>query len=68
LAAEYRGCLVEACGNGEIAADADVDALTVFFVAVTRGMEISGRAGATRDALRTVAYTALQAIPLTHPA
>ena len=68
LAAEYRGCLVEACDNGEIAADADVDALAVYFVAVTRGMEILGRSGATRDVLRTVAYTALQAIPLPHPA
>jgi AcrR family transcriptional regulator len=68
LAAAYRQCLVEAQRSGEVAADADADELAVFCVAVTQGMEVLGRAGASRATLTAVGLQALHAIPQAGPA
>lgn len=64
LETEYRDCLTEARDDGQIAADADLDWLATYFVAVTRGMEILGHAGASLETLQAVAMTAVQAIPI----
>lgn len=67
LETEYRDCLAEARDEGQIAADADLESLATYFVAVTRGMEVLGHAGASRETLQTVASTSLRAIPLSGP-
>jgi AcrR family transcriptional regulator len=59
----YRRCLVDAQKSGEIDPDADATALAAYFVAVSRGMEIIGKAGASRAKLTSIALTSLQAIP-----
>lgn len=64
LETEYRDCLAEGRDGGQIAADADLDALATYFVAVTRGMEVLGHSGASRETLQAVAANALRAIPL----
>lgn len=64
LETEYRDCLTEARDAGQIAADVDLDSLATYFVAVTRGMEVLGHAGASFETLHAVAATALEAIPL----
>lgn len=58
----YRQCVVEAQDAGEIARDLSPDALAAFFVALTRGMEVMGNAGADRAALTGVALTSLELI------
>src|SRR5882757_8412647 len=59
----YRQCLVDAQRSGEIDPDADATALAAYFVAVSRGMEIIGKAGASRAKLTSIALTSLQPIP-----
>jgi AcrR family transcriptional regulator len=59
----YRQCLIDAQEAGEIDPDADATALAAYFVAVSRGMEIIGKAGASRAKLTSIALTSLQAIP-----
>jgi len=59
----YRQCLIDAQKSGEIDPDADATALAAYFVAVSRGMEIIGKAGASRAKLTSIALTSLQAIP-----
>ncbi|ATE55268.1 TetR/AcrR family transcriptional regulator [Actinosynnema pretiosum] len=70
LAGIYAGCLEHARENGDLPADADVDSLAVYFVAVTKGMELLGRAGVGRAALTAVALDSLRALgdrPATDP-
>jgi TetR/AcrR family transcriptional repressor of nem operon len=61
----YRQCIVDAQRSGEIDPDADATALAAFFVAVSRGMEVVGRAGVPRAKLTAIALTSLRAIPVT---
>ncbi|MEV4817093.1 TetR/AcrR family transcriptional regulator [Micromonospora tulbaghiae] len=62
LAGVYAGCLEHARENGDLPEDANVQSLAVYFVAVTRGMELLGRAGVGRGVLTTVALDALRAL------
>lgn len=64
LETEYRDCLAEARDSGHIAADCDLESLATYFVAVTRGMEVLGHAGASLETLQSVAANAMEAIPL----
>ncbi len=61
----YRRCLIDAQNSGEVESDADAGALAAFFVAVTRGMEVLGRAGVGRAELTSIALTSLRALPTT---
>jgi AcrR family transcriptional regulator len=56
----YGSCILEAQGAGEIDPGADPAALAVFFVALTRGMEVLGNAGVSRAELTKVALTSLR--------
>lgn len=67
LAAVYEQCLIDAQRSGEVAPDADTAALASFCVAVTQGMEVMGRAGASRETLVSIGIQALKAIPLAGP-
>ncbi|VXC42427.1 Transcriptional regulator, TetR family [Arthrobacter sp. 9V] len=58
----YRNCLAEAQTLGELGEDADLDGLASFFLALTRGMEVIGRAGIARAELTGIATTALDSI------
>ncbi|GAB7046756.1 TetR/AcrR family transcriptional regulator [Catenuloplanes indicus] len=62
LAGVYAQCLEHARENGELPADANVQSLAVYFVAVTRGMELLGRAGVGRATLTAVALDALRTL------
>ncbi|RLP99672.1 TetR/AcrR family transcriptional regulator [Micromonospora sp. BL1] len=62
LAGVYAGCLEHARENGDLPEDANVQSLAVYFVAVTRGMELLGRAGVGRGVLTAVALDALRAL------
>ncbi|GAA1614174.1 TetR/AcrR family transcriptional regulator [Actinoplanes couchii] len=62
LAGAYAECLEHARENGDIPADANVQSLAVYFVAVTRGMELLGRAGVGRGVLTAVALDALRVL------
>ncbi|MFF0379377.1 TetR/AcrR family transcriptional regulator [Actinoplanes missouriensis] len=62
LAGVYAQCLDHAREGGELPADANVQSLAVYFVAVTRGMELLGRAGVGRSVLTAVALDALRTI------
>ena len=48
---EYAGCIEQAQTAGEVDAALDARALATYFVAVTRGMEVLGTAGADRSVL-----------------
>jgi len=48
---EYAGCIVQAQEAGEVDAALDARAAATYFVAVTRGMEVLGTAGADRTVL-----------------
>jgi AcrR family transcriptional regulator len=61
----YRQCIIAAQRSGELDPDADPTALAAFFVAVSRGMEVVGKAGVSRAKLTAIAATSLQALPLT---
>ncbi|MCP1502711.1 AcrR family transcriptional regulator [Curtobacterium herbarum] len=63
---EYAGCIVQAQEAGEVDVALDARALATYFVAVTRGMEVLGTAGADRSALLGVGRAALT--PLTRGA
>lgn len=60
LAGVYAQCLEHARENGDLPEDANVQSLAVYFVAVTRGMELLGRAGMGRGVLTAVALDALR--------
>lgn len=60
LAGVYAQCLEHARDNGDLPADANVQSLAVYFVAVTRGMELLGRAGVGRGVLTAVALDSLR--------
>lgn len=62
LAAVYARCLDHARENGDLPPDTNVHSLAVYFVAVTRGMELLGRAGVGRGALTAVALDALRVL------
>ncbi|MEV4275111.1 TetR/AcrR family transcriptional regulator [Actinoplanes xinjiangensis] len=62
LAAIYARCLGHAQEHGDLPADASVPSLAMYFVAVTRGMELLGRAGVGRAVLTAVALDALRAL------
>ncbi|MEU8072518.1 MULTISPECIES: TetR/AcrR family transcriptional regulator [unclassified Micromonospora] len=62
LAGVYAQCLEHARENGDLPEDANVQSLAVYFVAVTRGMELLGRAGVGRGVLTAVALDALRAL------
>ncbi|MBF4609468.1 TetR/AcrR family transcriptional regulator [Curtobacterium sp. VKM Ac-1393] len=59
LEAEYAGCIEQAQTAGEVDGARDTRALATYFVAVTRGMEVLGTAGADRSALLRVGRAAL---------
>jgi AcrR family transcriptional regulator len=61
----YRQCIVDAQRSGEIDPNADPTALAAFFVAVSHGMEVLGKAGVSRAKLTAVALTSLRTIPVT---
>ncbi|WP_045747426.1 TetR/AcrR family transcriptional regulator [Actinoplanes rectilineatus] len=68
LAGIYATCLGHAQQSGDLPADANLPSLAMYFVAVTRGMELLGRAGVGRAALTAVALDALHVLPATpHP-
>ncbi|MEU5704026.1 TetR/AcrR family transcriptional regulator [Streptomyces aurantiacus] len=62
LAGTYAQCLEHARENGDLPADANVQSLAFYFVAVTRGMELLGRAGVGRSVLTAVALDALRVL------
>ncbi|MBQ1030308.1 TetR/AcrR family transcriptional regulator [Micromonospora sp. C97] len=62
LAEVYAQCLEHAREDGDLPDDANVQSLAVYFVAVTRGMELLGRAGVGRAVLTAVALDALRAL------
>ncbi|MGM1058490.1 TetR/AcrR family transcriptional regulator [Saccharothrix sp. Mg75] len=62
LAGIYARCLEHARENGDLAEDVNVQSLALYFVAVTRGMELLGRAGVGRGVLTAVALDALRAL------
>ena len=55
---EYAGCIEQAQTAGEVDAALDARALATYFVAVTRGMEVLGTAGADRSVLLGVGRAA----------
>jgi AcrR family transcriptional regulator len=58
----YRQCIVAAQRAGEIDSSADATALAAYFVAVSRGMEVIGMAGASRAKLTSIALASLSGI------
>jgi len=56
---EYAGCIEQAQAAGEVDATLDARALATYFVAVTRGMEVLGAAGADRSVILDVGRVAL---------
>jgi AcrR family transcriptional regulator len=62
LAAVYGECLEHARADGDLPDDANVQSLAVYFVAITRGMELLGRAGVGRATLTAVALDSLRAL------
>ncbi|GIF25784.1 AcrR family transcriptional regulator [Actinoplanes tereljensis] len=60
LAGIYAHCLELARASGDLPADANVSSLAMYFVAITRGMELLGRSGVGRGALTAVALDALR--------
>ncbi|WP_067502976.1 TetR/AcrR family transcriptional regulator [Actinoplanes sp. TFC3] len=60
LAGIYGHCLALAHANGDLPADTNVPSLAMYFVAITRGMELLGRSGVDRGALTAVALDALR--------
>lgn len=55
---DYAGCIEQAQTAGEVDATLDARALATYFVAVTRGMEVLGTAGADRSVLLSVGRAA----------
>lgn len=52
-----------AAANGELPASADAEPLARFYLGVYEGMAVQARDGATREELRGIAQTAMQAWP-----
>ena len=59
---EYAGCIEQAQSAGEVDATLDARALATYFVAVTRGMEVLGAAGADRSVVLDVGRVALTSL------
>jgi TetR/AcrR family transcriptional repressor of nem operon len=68
LEGSYERCIRDAQGCGELDPAADARAFAALFVAVTRGMEVMGKAGASRAKLTAVAEASLESLPLTDAA
>ncbi|GAA2689134.1 MULTISPECIES: TetR/AcrR family transcriptional regulator [Actinosynnema] len=62
LAGIYGQCLEHAREVGSLPEDANVPSLAMYFVTVTRGMELLGRAGVGRAALTAVALDSLRVL------
>ena len=62
LAEVYARCLDDARESGELADDTNAQSLAVYFVAITRGMELLGRAGVGRSTLTAVALDAFRVL------
>jgi TetR/AcrR family transcriptional regulator, transcriptional repressor for nem operon len=62
LAGIYAHCLEDARDNGDLPEDANVSSLAMYFVTVTRGMELLGRAGVGRAVLTGIALDSLRAL------
>ncbi|HYW31303.1 MAG TPA: TetR/AcrR family transcriptional regulator C-terminal ligand-binding domain-containing protein, partial [Gemmatimonas sp.] len=61
--AVLRERLQRAVREGDIAPDADVDAMTAFFAAVMAGLSVMAMNGADSEQLNTVVQTAMRAWP-----
>jgi len=59
---QYADCIEQAQAAHEVSAGLDARTLATYFVAVTRGMEVLGGAGAGADVLRGIGRTALAAL------
>ena len=56
---EYAGCIQQAQAAEEVDDTLDARAMATYFVAVTRGMEVLGTAGADRSVLLGIGRAAL---------
>ena len=55
---EYAACIQQAQASAEVDKTLDARALATYYVAVTRGMEVLGSAGVSRDVLQGIGRTA----------
>ena len=60
--AAFRDGFARAKARGELAADADIDALARFFVASTQGLRLMGKSTADREVLRDIAKVMLHTL------
>lgn len=58
-----RGCIARAQAEGSLDADADADSLASLLLAVLRGLEALGKAGATPEVVNGAAEQALALLP-----
>ncbi|MGW0631214.1 TetR/AcrR family transcriptional regulator [Streptomyces sp. NPDC001984] len=58
-----RGCIAQAQAEGSLDADADADGLASLLLAVLRGLEALGKAGATPEVVNGAAEQALALLP-----
>jgi hypothetical protein len=58
-----RGCIAQAQAEGSLDADADADSLASLLLAVLRGLEALGKAGATPGVVDGAAEQALALLP-----
>ncbi len=59
---DYAACIQQAQAAAEVDESLDARALATYFVAVTRGMEVLGTAGAGRDVLQGIGRASLGAL------
>ncbi|GDY69376.1 TetR family transcriptional regulator [Streptomyces avermitilis] len=62
-----RGCITRAQAEGSLDADADPDSLASLLLAVLRGLEALGKAGATPEVVNGAAEQALALLPRVSP-
>ncbi|MGX5182887.1 TetR/AcrR family transcriptional regulator [Streptomyces avermitilis] len=62
-----RGCIARAQAEGSLDADADTDSLASLLLAVLRGLEALGKAGATPEVVNGAAEQALALLPRVSP-
>lgn len=63
LHSALRGCIVRAQAEGSLAADADADSLAGLLLAVLRGLEALGKAGAAPEVVSGAAEQVLALLP-----
>ncbi|MCF3131130.1 TetR/AcrR family transcriptional regulator [Streptomyces olivochromogenes] len=63
LHSTLRDCIAQAQGEGSLAADAEADSLASLLLAVLRGLEALGKAGATPEVVNGAAVQALALLP-----